>query len=43
VKSGDLSLDELKKKTIDSLDEFMGRVEKEKKIRKDFGAELIND
>jgi len=43
VKSGDLSLEDLQKIAVGSLDEFMGRVEKEKKIRKDFGAELIND
>jgi len=34
VKSGKISVDELKQKVVEALDEFMGRVEKEKEIRK---------
>ncbi|HRX63682.1 MAG TPA: S-methyl-5-thioribose-1-phosphate isomerase [Candidatus Absconditabacterales bacterium] len=43
VKSGKISVDELKQKVVEALDEFMGRVEKEKEIRKKIGADLIKD
>ncbi len=43
VKSGELSLKELQKNAVDSLDEFIWRVEWEKEIRRDIWSELIED